>query len=148
MVSERSFGAVIFLRERKEILYLLLYRKGHDNHSEAWDFPRGQVDAGEMPEQTAIREIKEETGIDILEFSEGFREKVKWFYRKEGMLVNKEATYFLAETQNKDVKISSEHDSFKWCSYEDALKIIKFKNTKEVLKKANEFLTGNLNKFV
>jgi len=147
MPKEVSYGAVVFKKEGKNILYLLLYRKAHEHYKEMWDFPRGLIEKGETPEDDIRREVQEETGITDLKFLSGFREKVKWFYKKEGMLIFKEATYYLAETKTKKVKLSFEHDDYKWCSYEEALKLVKFSNTKNVLKKVNEFLTGGLAKF-
>lgn len=148
MPKEVSYGAVIFRREGKEILYLLLYRKAHEHYKEMWDFPRGLIEKGETPKEDIKREVKEETGIGDLKFVSGFKEKVKWFYRKEGQLINKEATYYLAETKTKEVKLSFEHDNYKWCNFDYAMKLIKFSNTKNILNKANEFLTGGLNRFI
>ena len=148
MPKEISYGAVIFRRENKNILYLILYRKAHEHYKESWDFPRGLIEKGETPEEDIIREIKEETGIEYIKFIKGFKETVKWFYKKEGQTIFKEATYYLAETKTQDIKLSFEHDDFKWCSYEEGLNLIKFSNTKNILKKANEVLTGGLNRFV
>src|SRR3989338_3599476 len=99
MPKEVSYGAVVFKKEGKNILYLLLYRKAHEHYKEMWDFPRGLIEKGETPEDDIRREVQEETGITDLKFLSGFREKVKWFYKKEGMLIFKEATYYLAETK-------------------------------------------------
>ncbi len=145
MLHEHSYGAVIFRKEEKSVLYLLLYRKAHLYYKESWDFPRGLVEKGELPRDVAKREIKEETGITALSFIEGFEEEVNWIYRKGKQIVNKKATYFLAETKIKEIKISSEHDEFTWCTYEEAVKLMKFENTKTVLKKAEEFLKNRLN---
>ena len=142
MLQEISFGAVIIKKENKDISYLLLHKKQHEQYSELWDFPRGVIEKGEKPEETAKREIKEETGIITLKFIEGFKEKIKWFYRKYGKTISKEATYFLAETKTQEVKISKEHDNYKWCSYEEASKLITYKNTKVILEKANKFLNS------
>lgn len=147
MAQERSFGAVIFRREENKILYLLLHKNKHEQYNELWDFSRGVIEKGEKPEETAKREIKEETGIEKIKLNEGFKEKIKWFYRKDGKTVSKEATYFLGETKVKEIKISKEHDGFKWCEYEEALKLITYKNTKIILEKAERYLNGGLNKF-
>ncbi|MEK6947800.1 MAG: NUDIX domain-containing protein [Nanoarchaeota archaeon] len=147
MIEELSFGAVVFRKENTKVLYLLLYRKAHQNYMESWDFPRGLIQKDESPEDAAKREIMEETSLKDLKFIKGFKESIKWFYKRDGNLISKRATYFLAESENKEIKISSEHDDFRWCSFEEASNIIKLKNTKEVLIKANEFLTGRLNKY-
>lgn len=134
MSKETSAGAVIFKRN-KEIKYLLLqYEAGH------WDFPRGAIERGEEEKETVQREVKEETNIADLKFIPGFREKISWFYRKEGKTIYKEAIYYLAETKTEKVKISFEHVAFKWLPYEEAMKQLTFKNSKAILEKANEFL--------
>ncbi len=147
MPKEISYGAVIFRKEKNNILYLLLYRKAYEHYKEMWDFPRGLIEKGETPDEDIRREVKEETGINDLKFINGFKEKVNWFYKKEGKTIFKEANYYLAETKEKNVKLSFEHDDFKWCNYEEGLKLIKFSNTKNILKKANNFLSGGLNRF-
>ncbi len=134
MPREVSAGAVIFKRN-KEIKYLLLrYEAGH------WDFPRGAIEKGEEERETVAREVKEETNISDLTFVPGFREKIFWFYRKEGKTIYKEAIFYLAETRAEEVRISFEHIDFKWLPYHEALNQLTFKNSKAVLQKANKFL--------
>ncbi|MFA5128396.1 MAG: NUDIX domain-containing protein [Patescibacteria group bacterium] len=134
MPKEISAGAVIFKRNG-EIKYLLLrYESGH------WDFPRGAIEIGEKEEDTVVREAKEETGISDLVFFPLFREKIFWFYKKEGRTIYKEAIFYLAETKMEEVKLSDEHVDFKWLPYAEAMEQITFPNGKKVLEKANEFL--------
>ncbi len=147
MANETSCGVLIYRKENNKILYLLLYKKPHLHYKESWDFPRGLMEKNEKSEETALREVREESGITDLILNKNFEEKLRWFYRKDGRLVSKEVIYFLGETKTSDVKISSEHDDFKWCDYEEALKLIKFDNAKQIFKKANEILSGGLNKF-
>lgn len=136
MPDETSAGAVVF-RKDKEIKYLLLqYGAGH------WDFPKGAIEKGEEEKETAKREIKEETGIAEISFAEGFKEKIKYFYRREGRLISKEVVFYLCETKEEKVKISHEHIGYEWLNFEDAFAKVTFKNSKEILKKANEFLSS------
>lgn len=141
---EKSVGAVVFRRENKKVYYLLLhYDLGH------WGFPKGNIKKGEKLENTAKREIFEETGIKDVEFILGFKKWIKYFYKRTplkfkgtevGKTVFKIVTFYLAETKTKEVKISWEHQGYKWLPYEQALEQLTFKNAKEVLKKANNFL--------
>jgi len=140
MPREISAGAVIFKRDKETKYLLLRYEAGH------WDFPRGAIERGEEERDTVVREIKEETEISDLNFIPGFREKVSWFYRKEGETIYKEAIFYLAETRRKEVRISFEHVDFKWLPYGEALAQLTFKNSKKVLQKANEFLAKQLAK--
>ncbi len=145
MISEKSSGAVVFRKEGEIRLYLLLnYTNGH------WDFPKGNIEAGEKEEETTKREIEEETGIKDIAFVPNFKEKIKYFYRREGQQVSKEVIYFLVETKASEIKISFEHIGFQWSPFEEALKKTSFSNSKAVLKKAEEMLSGEkgLGKFL
>lgn len=137
-LRERSAGAVIFRTGKDgKRLYLLLH---YHFKGDYWDFPRGNIEKGETAEATAKREIAEETGLDDISFITGFKEKVSWFYRLRGQNVFKEAVYFLVETKQKAVKLSEEHLEFKWLDFARAIKTLTYKNSKGVLKKADDFL--------
>ena len=135
MPLEKSAGAVVFRRENKKIYYLLLhYQWGH------WDFPKGNIEKGEELKDTVKREVREETGIENIEFIPGFKENIKYFFKLKGKTIFKIVTFFLAETKEKEIKISREHVGFKWLPFKEALEQLTFKNAKEILKKANDFL--------
>ena len=113
-----SCGAIVY-RERDGILeYLVLFQKG----SKTWCFPKGHVEFHETEEQTAVREVFEETGLRI-ELIDGFRKSL--FYRlPPRRLKEKTVVLFLAKTEG-DPKINKkEIIDYKWCSYDDALKIL------------------------
>ena len=79
------------MEDDSEPEYLLLhYSAGH------WDFPKGNIEAGENEKQTAIREIWEETSITGIEFLDGFRMKIEYKYRHGKKLVRKEVVLYLA----------------------------------------------------
>ena len=133
MPIEKSSGAIIFRKDKGERLYLLLhYEWGH------WDFPKGHIEKGESLEETARREVKEETGIEDVEFVKGFKETIKYFYKRDNKNFVKTVVFFLAKTETKQVKISYEHKGFKWLPYDKALQQITFDNAKKILKKANQ----------
>lgn len=143
MPVERSAGTIIFRREGGNIFYLLLHY-GALNHragKDFWDFPKGHIEKGEKLEDTAKREAEEETGLADLMFVEGFKEWFKYFFKFEGKNIMKFVTFFLAETKTKEVKISDEHMDFAWLPYEEAFERLTFKNAKDILGKANKFLS-------
>ena len=139
MIKEKSVGAVIF-RKDTGIKYLLLHYRYKTDY---WDFPKGNIEKGEEEEDTVRREIKEETGIEDIKFVDGFKEKISYFYRREGELVSKEVVYFLIETNISEVKISEEHVGYEWVNFDNAKKRLK-ENSKKVLEKTVKFLTGRL----
>jgi len=146
-MKEVSAGAIIFKRD-KEIKYLLLFRKGSEHFRPLWGFPRGKIEENETDMDAAKREIEEETGLKDIKILENFREKLNWFYRRDGRIIYKESIFYLAESKSSDVKISKEHDDYKWCSYEEAIDLLKIKENKEVLEKADKFLKHSLMNWV
>jgi len=136
MAKEKSCGIILFRRANDDLYFLLLhYKSGH------WDFSKGHVEAGEEEKGTAARELTEETGIKDINFVEGFREPVSYFFRREKETVSKDVIFYLAETESEKVKISYEHIGHKWLNYEDSLKKLTFENSREILKKAMVLLS-------
>jgi len=141
MPVEKSAGAVIFRKEGNKIYYLLLhYPSNAKAPREYWDFPKGHIEKGEKIEETVKREVKEETGLKDIKLIEGFKEWIKYFFKFKGKNIFKIVTFFLAETKTKTVKVSFEHIGFKWLPYEEAIEKLTFKNAKDILKKANDYL--------
>ena len=135
MPKEKSCGAIVFKRQKDGIKYLLLhYGAGH------WDFPKGRQEKNENEEQAAMREIKEETGIEDVNLIDGFRETINYFYKLGEETVFKEVIFFLAQSATDNVKLSFEHIGYAWLSYENAYKKLTFNNAKELLEKADKFL--------
>jgi len=140
MLTEKSVAVIIF-RKEEDFRFLLLYRPASEHYKEAWEFPKGNVEAGEREKETGIREVAEETGLkpEQLEFYD-FHDKVSFFYRNEQQeLVNKEITFLMAKTIKSEIKISSEHSMYRWAPYLEAFDLLSQKNTKDVLRKAYEF---------
>ena len=144
MSFEKSFGAVIFRRENRKIYYLLLhYSSVGKEGKDYWDFPKGHPEKGEGETETIKREVAEETGLKDIGFAAGFKEWIKYFFQLEGKRVFKIVTYYLAESKTSEVKISLEHLGFQWLTFEEALGQLSFKNSKEILEKANNFLQNS-----
>jgi bis(5'-nucleosidyl)-tetraphosphatase len=134
LFSEKSCGAVVFLKN-SEVNYLLLrYGAGH------WDFVKGNVEPNESEKDTVIRELQEETGIVDARFIDNFREKIEYFYRRQGTTIHKEVVFFLAETHTKKVTLSFEHVGYAWLTYQNAMEQLTFKNAKDILQKTHELL--------
>jgi bis(5'-nucleosidyl)-tetraphosphatase len=133
MGHETSAGVVLF-RHRPRREYLVLDYGSH------WDLPKGHIETGEDPETTARRELQEETGIRDARFIPGFKESMRYFYRKAGEDMRKVVIYFLAETPIGDVTLSQEHCGYLWLPYEEALRRLTFKNARDLLARAEEFL--------
>ena len=135
MIKEKSAGTVLFTQESSENLFLLLnYPGGH------WDFVKGKIENDESPEQTVIRETKEETGILDIEFIKGFKENIEYSFKFDGDIVQKEVVFFLAKTNTKKIELSYEHLDYVWLDFNNALNKITYGNAKNILTKAKNYL--------
>jgi 8-oxo-dGTP pyrophosphatase MutT (NUDIX family) len=137
MPREVSAGVIVFRRAPQPHYLLLHYESGH------WDFPKGHIETGEEAQATARRELKEETGISEVRFSDGYKETLRYFFRQKGIGIFKIVIYFLAETDQSDVTLSSEHIGFEWLPYDAALARLTFKNSRDLLVKAHEHLQAS-----
>lgn len=146
-MKEKSVG-IILSNKNHCIRYLLLYRKAGNHFRESWDFPKGNLEINENELETLNRELKEETGISKFVLIKNFREKINLFYRREGNTISKEIIFYLGKTDEEKVMLSSEHDEFRWCPYDEALNLLTHKNSKEILKKADKRLKSSLSNFL
>jgi len=140
MKYEESAGIIVFYLDGKEPKFLLL------KYPTYWGFAKGIIEKGESIEETAEREVEEETGFKDLEILPGFTFVQEWFYRFKGELIKKKATFLLGKIKKEDaekVRLSQEHEDFSWNSYEDAIEKMKIKNNKDMLTKSYEFIKGS-----
>ncbi len=122
-------GAVIYRLTEGSKEYLLIKAKngGH------WDFPKGHMEAGETEIETALREVKEETGLSV-SLIPGFRESISYVDTVKHKY--KTVVFFLAVINSQEVKIQeSEIVDFEWLNYDDALERLTYQNSKEAFRK-------------
>lgn len=128
---ETSAGAVVFCR-RSPIEFLLL-------RSTFWGFPKGHLEPGEDETTAALREIQEESGLDVT-LVEGFRYVEKYVYQRKGELRPKQTIYFLGEAASEASRLSHEHTEMVWLPFDSALARLEFDGLREVLRTAHAFL--------
>jgi len=115
----RSCGAVVVraTADGWKLLMLRVFRH--------WDFPKGLMETGETPTQTALREVREESGIEDLKFPWG-----KAYLDTGPYSRGKVARYYLAETRTVDVQLlpspdtgRPEHSEYRWVSIPEARRL-------------------------
>ncbi len=133
---ERAAGYVLF-RERGGRREYLLVRNRNGRH---WGFPKGRIEAGESPEEAARREVAEEVGIHRLR-PVPFTRTINYSFIRNGRLIHKEVTYFLAEAGEEGILNDRELVEMRWLPYERALATLTYPEQRGVLKEADEALT-------
>ena len=130
---ERSCGAVVFRQIGEEKRFLLIKNK----RSTHWGFPKGHVEEGETNEDTARREVLEETGLHIDLFPD-FRCKSE--YSIQGR-INKTVLIYLATTKDTQTIIQpSEIEDYIWLGYDACLSTLNYDNDKNILESANAYM--------
>ncbi len=133
MSYEKSCGAVVFRKYHGNIELLLIKHVvgGH------WSFPKGHVEAGETEEQTALREIKEETGIDV-ELITTFREVVSYSPKRD---TTKDVIYFLGKAKTFQYTPQEEEIAqIKWVEINLAHSFLTYDNDKQLVNKAKPII--------
>lgn len=133
-----SCGVVIFNINKKNPEYLLV------KYPTYWGFVRGRVEPGETEELTAFREALEESGLRDLVFVPGFREVSSYFFKRGDEIIRKDDVYLLAKTGSWNVRVSHEHENIRWCTYQEALALMKIKANREILTKANYLIQTHM----
>ncbi len=133
-IYEKSCGAVIYrINEKNDVRILLV--KNHNG--KCWTFPKGHIEMGENEQQTALREIKEETGLSV-EIIPGFRQTSS--YRPFGK-IRKTAVFFLAKADKSIVSMQpSEIDYYLWVSIDEAMRMCRHENDTNILKEVRKKL--------
>jgi bis(5'-nucleosidyl)-tetraphosphatase len=142
MIWEYSAGIIPYTEERKKRKYLLLLSALTKNR--LWEFPKGAIEKKETAEQAAVREFQEETGIQKVDVIPGFKKQLKYFYKRDALLIGKTVTYFIGKLPAAKVQISSESKDYRWVDYDEAEKLLRHKNLKETLNEAEEFLKAKM----
>ncbi len=137
MKTEKSCGAVV-LRKNQGRLQVLLIKHINGGH---WAFPKGHVERGETEEQTALREIKEETGLTVM-LDTNYRKTVTYSPKKD---VVKDVVYFVAVAKDgQRTAQKSEISRIRWTDADRAADFVSFENDKVILLGALEYY---LNKY-
>ena len=129
---EVSAGAILYTKSSDEIKYLVI-KDFHNNYG----FPKGHLEENENELEAALREIKEEVGIDAT-IDNSFKVALEYVMPNG---IGKRVVYYLASFENQlPTRQEEEVQEILLLNYEDTLQTLTFDNTKAILTKANEYL--------
>jgi len=138
--SERSAGGVVFRRTEDGIDIALAARRTRRGEL-AWGLPKGLIEPDEQPEEAALREVREETGLEA-EIDEDLG-SISYFYQWDGEGVRKTVRFFLMHATGGDVEHHDhEMEEVRWFPLDQAAKRSTYRSEREVVLKAVAILEG------
>jgi dATP pyrophosphohydrolase len=137
-IQSKYVECYIYSIENGNIKFLLLKRSSDNEvHPGIWQIVTGRIEENEKAFETALRELKEETGLKVKRFF--VLPKVTEFYTYQNDSVNI-IPLFLAEVEYKDAVISDEHSESGWFEINEAINKIHWLSQKENLREINSSL--------
>ena len=138
MTYIKSCGFVVYKELRDTRLYLVIL-----NSSGEYGFPKGHMEGNETEHETAIRELKEETNLEV-QIIEGFRYQIEYEFPNK-VDVMKQSVYFLGKyTKNDIVRQESENSEAVFVPIKKALELLSFEDTRKILKEADEYIDSRV----
>lgn len=134
---QRSAGGVLYRKEGTKFRVCLIAKK----RGRVWALPKGRADEGEKPEETAVREVSEETGhlgeiqgkIDEIDYH--------FFWKESDTFYHKFVYFYIMRLVEENVrKRDQEADAVRWVTPEEAYSMLTYINEKDVMKKAGKIL--------
>jgi 8-oxo-dGTP pyrophosphatase MutT (NUDIX family) len=140
MVRGKTIGIATFRWDNNSPSYLLVHHGGA-----YWNFPKGRQESNETDIETALRELREETGVTKVKIIDGFREEYEYDFaaktkKGEPEVVYKRAIFFLGEVLQADIKISDEHIDYGWFDYSAAAQQMPYQTSQNLLNHVHAFL--------
>ena len=138
--TETSAGGVVYRKESKRVEIALAARRTKRGQL-AWGLPKGLIERGEPPEEAAVREVREETGLEAeIEADLG---DISYFYVWEGVRVRKRVRFYLMRAIGGDVsKHDHEMEDVRWFPLDEASKVASYESEREVIGRGVERLQG------
>jgi bis(5'-nucleosidyl)-tetraphosphatase len=126
--QQESAGVIPYRGEDELRILLLQYPQGH------WSFPKGHVEGGENYWETAVRELKEETDLDVVERDEDFKHVFDYTFSVDDRTIHKDVYYFSARVSNDSVSLSHEHQDYRWLDPDEVPQQITHENARAMFR--------------
>lgn len=134
--SEYSAGGVVYRLNGGGYDIVAVQRARHED----WSLPKGHIESGESREEAALREVKEETGLDA-RIIDTIGEIVYFYRRPRKGLTRKTVYYYLMEATSSELgKPNWEVSEIRWVPIGEAPNLLSYKNDLEIVRKAKEMM--------
>jgi 8-oxo-dGTP pyrophosphatase MutT (NUDIX family) len=135
-----SAGGIV-VRFEGSVPHLVVGSRRRDRDLVTWTLPKGTPNPGETREETAVREVREETGLDVR--ITGPLDSIEYWFVQRGLRIHKTVHYFLMEATGGDLdRHDHEFESVRWLSFDDALRTLTFETERELVARAASGLSG------
>ncbi len=136
-VDHQAAGLVIFRTDSAGAHKYLLIQ----HTSGYWELPKGHIEPRETWQQTALREVLEETGITDMRIRPAFARKIRYLFRdRKKHLIHKTVYYGLAETRADSIRLSREHSGSIFLNFDSAVRQLTHATTRAIMRDAELFL--------
>jgi 8-oxo-dGTP pyrophosphatase MutT (NUDIX family) len=132
------FG-IVPLTYRADCWEVFLVRHLNGGH---WSFPKGHEEKGESPKETAERELKEETGMEVIRYLDTPYVVEKYQFHHEGVPVDKTVRFYLAEVTPNYILQAEEISEGKWMPINEILEYVTFEEERKLYLSVIDILKG------
>jgi 8-oxo-dGTP pyrophosphatase MutT (NUDIX family) len=142
MKREFSAGGIVFKKEKKEVLWLVIQPEGGGHWSQGrWQFPKGMIEEGEKAQETAKRETEEETGVKARVIKKVDDLRI-FFFDEEKNKIFKTISLFLMSYEGEGERKEDQERiaEIAWLPYREAYERLTFGTEKKALEKAKKAL--------
>ncbi|HCR03681.1 MAG TPA: NUDIX hydrolase [Gemmatimonadetes bacterium] len=138
--QERSAGGVV-VRARGGVHHVLLIRDPYQN----WGLPKGHLEEGEDAPTAAIREVREETGLNGLELGPEVG-SIDWYFRRKEILVHKFCSFFLMHSAGGDPipQVAEGITECGWFPIEEAMSRVIYQNARAMIQAARQHIAADI----
>ncbi len=137
-ITTRVIDCWVINRNNSELKFLIMKRKVGLQYEGIYHCVHGKIEKNETAWQSALRELKEETGLYPSEFF--VADFTSNFYEADFDRINL-VPVFVAVVKDKNVKLSKEHDNYDWLTFEEAKNKVAWENHKKAIEIINKMFT-------
>ena len=130
-------GGVVYRRRGRRVEVVVVARPA----AKLWVLPKGRPESGETAEQTAVREVSEETGLQVEIVGEVGSDHYSFTVPAEHVRINKVVRHFLMEPRGGDLSLhDGEYDTAQWLDANEAVRRLTFPSQREILERALDLI--------
>lgn len=143
--KDSSYGVIPLIHVNGEWRVLVIHQNSYRGDvGNFWIFPKGHADEGETNQETALRELEEETGVSSVSLETEKTFSMTYSFRHEEKLIEKTVKYFIGYCDTEETKITQpiEVRELKWASVSEAEALLTHQNSRDLLKDVVSFLAS------